>query len=340
MSQPWKLLPLAAIVAVLGALLLAPGGATQPNSASAEFTDCPSDQGTLIIEIVDDDTNDPITVEGSRVEISPDPVDAAGARDYVDGGADDGDDDPGVITVINACADDGNAPTGEYTATLESLPGALADCDDVDLSDTDFAPEDGESQSLTLVVDCSDVDPTATPTTSVTVTPTGTITGTPGAAATVTTSASPGTISCSGTSIVTIQVRDADGDPVPAGTAVTIATTLGSVSPTSGQTTDASGNAFVFLTAPANQGGTATVTAESGSAEGSTTVTINCGAAATATSAPPATVAPGGGGVISPPNTGDAGLAEAGTQGWIAFAGVAFLLAATVGAVGIVRARA
>lgn len=343
MSQPWKLLPLAAIVAVIGALLLAPGGATQPNSASAELADCPSDQGTLVIEIIDDVTDDPIEVAGARVEVSPDPVDATGARDYVDNGGDDADDTVGVIEVDNACADDGNAPAASYTATLESLPAALEDCEDVDTSDNDLAPEDGETLTLVLEVDCTDVDPTATATG--TGTATATATGTAGPAATVTTSASPGTISCSGTSIVTIQVRDADGDPVPAGTAVTISTTLGSVSPSSGQTTDASGNAFVFMTAPANQGGKATVTAKSGDAQGSTDVTVNCGTTPTATTAPPPTVAPGGGGggggVISPPNTGNAGLAsEGGAPGWAPFAGIALLVAAAIGAVSIAKVRA
>lgn len=174
-----------------------------------------------------------------------------------------------------------------------------------------------------------------------TATPTGTATVAAGDAATVTTSASPKSISCSGTSIVTIQVRDEEGDPVPPGTTVEITTTLGTVSPSSGQTTDASGNAFVFLTAPATQGGTATVTAESGDAEGSTTVTINCGSTPTATTAPPPTVRPGGGGVISPPNTGSAGLAGgSASTSWLAFAGIGLLAAAAIGAVGVAKVRA
>jgi adhesin/invasin len=319
-------------------LLLAPGGVTQPNTAFAVF-DC-NEEHQLNVEIRDlDNGNNPVAMDGIVVRISPDPQDAdgGGERNYVDNGNNDDSNSVGRIRENEAC----EANAGSlYTATLASFPDDF-ECDIVQGQQTFSLESDNVGDPVELFVENCETGATATPTgtLTVTVTPTGTVTGTPGVAATVTTSASPGSIGCTGTSIVSISVRDADGDPLPPGTAVTITTTLGSVSPSSGQTTDASGNAFLFLTGE-GQGGTATITAKSGNAQGSTTVTINCGAAATATSAPPPTVAPGGGGVISPPNTGDAGLAEAGTQGWMAFAGVAFLLAATIGAVGIVRARA
>jgi hypothetical protein len=325
-----------AIVAAIGALLLAPGGVTQPNSASAAF-DCATEH-QLNVEIRDlDNGNNPVSTAGIVVRISPDPqeADGGGERNYVDNGNNDDSNSIGRVRENEACEANGDS---RYTATLADFPDNF-ECDIVS-GQQQFALEaDNAGDPVELFVENCETGATATPTGTVTVTVTPT--GTPGTAATVTTSASPATISCSGTSIVSIQVRDEDGDPVPPGTAVTITTTLGTVQPSSGQTTDASGNAFVFLGAPANQGGTATVTAKAGDAEGSSTVTINCGAAATATTAPPATVAPGGGGgVISPPNTGDAGLATSARPEWMTYAGIAFLLAAALGAVGIVRVRA
>jgi hypothetical protein len=331
MSQPWKLLPLAAIVAVLGALLLAPGGVTQPQTASAAI-DCGASPGIIQVKIRDlDNGSNPVAMEGITITIDPDPIDGAGTRSYVDGGTNDDSNTVGTIRENSACPSGAN----DYNVSITDFPDDYQ-CEIVN-GDDDFGVEAGQLTEVELLVgNC-----TAAGTPTATATATGTVTTTPGPASTVTTSASPGSISCSGTSIVTIQVRDSDGDPVPAGTTVTINSTLGTVAPTSGQTTDASGNAFVFLTAPANQGGTATVTAISGSAQGSTTVTINCGTTPTPTSttAPPPTVS--GGGVISPPNTGDAGLADASAStNWIAFAGIAMVAVAVFGAVGIVKVRA
>jgi hypothetical protein len=143
-------------------------------------------------------------------------------------------------------------------------------------------------------------------------------------------------VNCNGTSIVTIQVRSAGGQPVAVGTAVTITASIGSVSPSSGQTTSADGSVFVFYTAPSNAGGAATITAKAGNAQGTATVQVNC-AGATATAAPPPpTVAPG---VISPPNTGDAGIASKHTD-WTPFAGIVVIVATLIGgAVAAVKTR-
>jgi hypothetical protein len=332
MSQPWKLLPLAAILAVIGAFALAPGGVTQPQTASAAI-DCTADPGIIQIQLRDlDNGGNPVAEAGISVKIAPDPQDNTGTRIYTDNGTDDDSNTVGTIRENSACPSDNN---NEYTASIVDFPDNFT-CDSI-TGDETFGVTSGQVSSVELFVgNCTEAGtPTAT------ATATGTVTSTPGPAATVTTSASPGSISCSGTSIVTIQVRDSGGDPVPAGTTVTITTSLGSVSPSSGQTTDASGNAFVFLTAPANEGGTATVTATSGSAHGSTTVTVNCGTTPTPTSttAPPPTASTGG--VISPPNTGDGGLADtSGGTGWTGFAGIALLAAAILGAAGIVKVRA
>ena len=164
------------------------------------------------------------------------------------------------------------------------------------------------------------------------------VTPTVGAAATVVAQASPSTVNCNGTSIVTIQVKTAGGTPVAVGTAVTIQASIGSVSPSSGQTTSADGSVFVFYTAPSNAGGAATITARAGNAQGTATVTVNCAAAAptTAPAAPPPTVNPGS---ISPPNTGDGGIASDRTD-WTPFAGIAVIVATLIGgAVAAVKTR-
>ena len=330
MSQPWKLVPVAAVVAALGVLLLVPGGATQPQSASAVI-DCNEPTGVIQVQIRDlDNSNNPVSQAGITVLINPDPQDDDATREYVDNGANDDSPTIGTIRENEACSSDAE----DYTVSIVEFPTNF-ECDTI-IDSQDLEVTANAVNTVELFVGNCETGATSTPTGTLTVT--ATVTGTVGPAATVTTNASPAAVSCSGTSIVTIQVRDAAGNPVQAGTAVQIAASMGSVSPSSGQTTDASGAAFVFFTAPANQGGTATITAVSGSASGQTTVTVNCGTAATATTAPPPTVSPGGG-VISPPNTGDAGLA-ASSNGWTALAAVGFLVLVTIGALAIVRVRA
>jgi hypothetical protein len=140
-------------------------------------------------------------------------------------------------------------------------------------------------------------------------------------------------LGCANTTIITITVRGANGQPVAAGTLVNIQASIGAVSPTSGQTT-ADGSVFVFYTAPQNQGGTATITALAGSASGSATITVNCAAAPT--QAPPPTTAPTTG--IQPPNTGDGGLS--GGSGWQTYAGIAMIVASVIATLVVVRPRA
>lgn len=161
------------------------------------------------------------------------------------------------------------------------------------------------------------------------VTPTPTV----GPAATVNVQSSNTTLGCSATSIITVTVRDAQGNPVPNGALVSIIADLGTVSPTSGQTT-ADGSVFVFYTAPSDQGGTATITAVTGGAQGTTQVAINC--ALEPTQAPPPTTAPTGG--IQPPNTGDGGLATG--SSWQTYAGFAIIVASAITTLVAVRSRA
>jgi hypothetical protein len=322
MSLSWKLLPFAAL-AVLGAFALMPGGAARPDTASAVLEDCGDSGVSMIITITDDDTGDPIVLAGALVEVDPDPLDGSGSPNRADNGPEDAEADIGVIEFEDICTSSDGSDS--YDVNLISLPGVLEDCDlETDSVTVDAPEEDGDDVEVELIVNCEDVTiTTPVPTT--------------GAAATVIAQASPNTVNCNGTSIVTIQVRSAGGQPVAVGTAVTITASIGSVSPSSGQTTSADGSVFVFYTAPSNAGGAATITAKAGNAQGTATVQVNCAQATTVpTTAPPPTVAPG---VISPPNTGDAGIASKHTD-WTPFAGILVIVATLIGgAVAAVKTR-
>jgi hypothetical protein len=326
MSLSWKFLPLAA-VAVLGAMAILPGGVTHPTTASAAFN-C-DDSNTITVKFMQDD--EVVNVEGFSINIAPNPrVDPpTGSLDIEDGdktgsNKDDDGEVNGQIVINDAC--DG-ASDDHYTVTAGDLPG---DCDFsgddatvsgglVDASEDSIEFTATSNRTVTFLLQDCELPATAVPTT--------------GAAATVVAQASPNTVSCNGTSIVTIQVKTAGGTPVAVGTQVTIQANIGQVSPSSGQTTSADGSVFVFYTAPSNQGGAATITAKAGNAQGTATVTVNCNAAPTATTAPPPTVNPGS---ISPPNTGDAGLANGSSDSWIPFAGIAAIVATLAGGLALV----
>jgi hypothetical protein len=330
MSHTWKFLPLAALFA-LGAFMLLPGGPSHPTPVSAEL-DCGEDSGRIDVLIIDNDTDDPLEIAGSVVELDPDPYDGIGSPNFDDLGddsdpADDEDqnEDPGEITLVNTCTDDGVDDQATFTARLVSLPDVAEDCDvDVDEVDGDFPAED-DNVTVVLEVDCDGVDlspePTATATTTV------------GPAATVNVSSSNNNLGCGATSIVTITVLDAGGQPVPAGTLVNIVADKGSVSPASGQTT-ADGSVFVFYTAPSETGGEATITAAAGSALGEATIDVNCNAEPT--QAPPPTQDVGG---IQPPNTGDGGLSGS-SNSWHTYAGVALILSSVITTLAVIRPRA
>jgi hypothetical protein len=313
MSLSWKLMPFAAL-AVLGALLV--GGA---------FTSAPKAEARI-----DSITIAPTLVEGeNEVVITVTSEDDFGELTITISG--DGDEDPTITdadcsecgsgdidftdttVTVDTAGLDNNTNDDEFTTTFT----VEWECEDGDVLEVVAGDEDDE---LTEEFECG---LPLTPTT--------------GAAATVIAQASPNTVNCNGTSIVTIQVRGANGQPVAVGTAVTIQASIGSVSPSSGQTTSADGSVFVFYTAPSNAGGQATITARAGNAQGTATVTVNCAQATTVpTTAPPPTVAPG---VISPPNTGEAGIASERTD-WTPFAGIAVLVATLVGgAIAAVKTR-
>jgi hypothetical protein len=307
MSLSWKLLPFAAF-AVLGALFLS---GLSPDSARADVDSVEVEGNVVTVEADLDDGDLVITLSSIESDTETEME----------------------LTDCNGCDEEGD--THETTLTIDTNDSGFTDgtvevtltltCPDPD-SITVTATQGGVSADAT--VECT--PGTVTPTVSATV----------GAAATVVAQASPSTVNCNGTSIVTIQVKTAGGQPVAVGTAVTIQASIGSVSPSSGQTTSADGSVFVFYTAPSNAGGAATITARAGNAQGTATVTVNCAAAAptatTAPSAPPPTVNPGS---ISPPNTGDAGIASERTD-WTPFAGMAVIVATLIGgAVAAVKTR-
>jgi len=149
-------------------------------------------------------------------------------------------------------------------------------------------------------------------------------------AASVTVSASPASTTCTSPSTISITVKDANGNLAANGTSVTVSGSTGTVSPNVVSTSG--GYATTTFTAPANSNGTATVTATSGTATGYTTVSFSCTTTSTAPAyvPPPAAYPPyGAPAVISPPNTGDAGLAN--TASTSTTAGIALVALSVIG---------
>jgi hypothetical protein len=321
MSHTWKFLPLAALFA-LGAFMLLPGGnvSPTPDVVRADI-DCDSVH-RLTVEIIDNDTDDLIEVAGAEITIDPDPQDGSGTRTFEDNGSNDDDDAIGSIEQDEACEVNNDTEDDDYVITLDSLPEPYDE--DCEYDDTIELDELTGNETVEFVLDNCDVE----------LTPTATNTSVTGPAATIVVTSSNNNLACGATSIVTITVRGANGQPVANGTIVNIVADKGSVSPTSGQTT-ADGSVFVFYTAPNNEGGEATITAASGSALGSAEIDLNCNTAPT--QAPPPTSAVGGGG-IQPPNTGDGGLSTG--NSWHAYAGVALILSSVVATLAVIRPRA
>jgi hypothetical protein len=229
-------------------------------------------------------------------------------------------------------------PDGDYTVTQTLRSGwslTAIECDEISGAEADVDLS-GRSVDISLSDDTEAVECTFVNTKSGTATPTATATaGTPGS---VTVQAVPNAVNCNGSSFITVVVRtSAGGQPVD-GALVNVSTTLGSVSP--GQATTSNGSILTIFTAPASSGGTATINASAGGVSGTATVQVQCAAA---TAVPPTAVPTqpsGGGGVIRPPSTGDAGLA-ADEDGFAwEVAGCATLAAASfVGGIALIRRR-
>jgi hypothetical protein len=331
MSHTWKLLPLVAL-AVFGAFIVFASSSPQVVQA---------DIGSVDVDGSSIDSGDDVAVaDGDSLDIevnlsSPRPATAqfsatgVGADTTIEFNFGDCDDNSG------ASADDCDVDTGDGTDELvvedptAATPAGLqrvavslkVECDAADTLQVHIEEgAGGGGDEFTFDVVCG----------TGTATPTATTTST--AARTVVVQTANQSLGCANTTIITITVRGANGQPVAAGTLVQIQASIGAVSPTSGQTT-ADGSVFVFYTAPQNQGGTATITALAGSASGSTTITVNCNVAPT--QAPPPTTVPG---AITPPSTGDGGISGGG--GWQTYAGIAMIVASVIATLVVVRPRA
>jgi hypothetical protein len=217
------------------------------NRSSEAALDC-SDRHRFRVDIIDDDTGDPVGATGSRVNITPDPVDGTGGRDYVDNSSNDDSSVVGRIEEQQACEITGAdpAPTS-YTVSLEELP---ANC----------VLMTGETSTKTAV-----------------------LTGNGGVNYTVecsipTVEVIPDQIflACGGRTDVTIRVM-VDDNPPPEGTEIQVSTNFGSLSEQTTETDD-DGEAEVEYRAPST-GGTAVIEARALSVVGQASVQVTCGTA-------------------------------------------------------------
>jgi hypothetical protein len=319
MLRSWTILGLLALF-IAGAALLSPDGPTGPRTVSAEHA-----------EEITIDVSGPAGVDLDFA------ISGASCTPTSINNLDD--DDGAVELTCDAGAADITVtlPTGyELNAIACSVEeeGTTAneqsDVDDESFADNDVEVNITDNEHVACLFTFSSV---ATPTT--TATATATVVATPQVGS-ITGSATPNSIGCSGSAFITFIVRNAGGQPV-GGAAVQVSASIGSVSPTSATSLASDGGVLVVFTAPANQGGTATITATSGGVSGSTQVAVNC-AQATATSVPPTAVPPTAvPPVVQPPATGDAGLAESSNGSMIA--GLALLGAALSGAAAFAWSR-
>ena len=318
MRSSWKLLPLAALMA-LGAVLLFSGRGVGPDEALASH----DNQITVSVD------SDP--EGGTGYDFTSSGPGSTCDEDFTL-------DDDEEFDNLDGCAN------GSYTISVDTP--SHSDLQDINCSVTDVGTTAGAQSTTSDSVSNEEVDinisdnehvsclfdfefdeDLATPTVS--------------AAAGVTVSSSFATLACNSFSVITVTVRDGGGNPLPNVT-LNVAASIGSVNPTQ-VTTGTGGAATTLYTAPATQGGTATVTATvaSTTVSGSTTILINCAATPTATTVPPtatATRAPTTG--LGAPSTGDGGLADGGGTGWPVYAGFVLTASALIGGVIAFRVRA
>jgi len=318
MRSSWKLLPLAALMA-LGAVLLFSGRGVGPDVALA------SHDNQITVSVDSDPeggTGYDFTSAGTSTECDEDfTLDDDEEFDNLEG-CDDGSYTISVDTPSHSDLQDINCSVTDVgtTAGAQSTTSDSVSNEEVDINISD-------NEHVSCLFDFEFDEDLATPTVS--------------AAAGVTVASSFASLSCNSFSVITVTVRDGGGNPLPNVT-LNVAASIGSVSPTQ-VTTGTGGAATTLYTAPATQGGTATVTATvaSTTVSGSTTILINCAATPTATTVPPtatATRAPTTG--LGAPSTGDGGLADGGGTGWPVYAGFVLTASALIGGVIAFRVRA
>jgi len=351
MKFSWKILSLAAMF-VVGLAILVPSGAIKPTAVSAASCNNTTTGGTLVINVTGTSG-----FSGFGLQISPTPLDDGGTTNNAYSSA-----ITGSATIPNACATTGGR-SGGYVVQITRSGVALANCQfntaatgsgspvgNDELSGVTVAA--GGTTTLTFTATCGTTPTptvtatatttpgtaTATATTTGTVLPTATSTSTVGTATQAVLTATSTSLGCSSSTFVTALIKDANGAAVP-GAAVSFTATRGTV--TSTVTTDGAGNALAVFTAPATGNTPATVTATGSSFTGTTSITINCNAgvvpptaAPAAPAAPPVTTAPS---QVTPPRTGDAGLAD--TNRWQTYVGFALIAGSMLGSFAVVRNR-
>jgi len=340
MTRTWKLLPLA-LLAALGLLMLVPGtgqiGVPVAHASVTAVGDAPDPiiaGGTSVITITATEPGNAISLIAGLPDGSLGTITGATCAMLVVGGA--------------ACTNFTHAPIafGTYSQTISVADDGTSNGTVVVIQATfqstvptivgyTASQAGGSDMGGTITVNSSGTT-TATPTvtgTPSTATPTltPTVTGTISSAIQTIRVSATGPINCGGTSLITAVLTNANGASVP-GTSVTISSNLGTVSPTTA--IDQGGGILAALTAPAAQGGIATITVTAGGISGSAQVTINCAAATTVPTSPPPVATSAS--VIQPPRTGDAGLL-ARTPAWRLSLGFALIAASLLGSLAVLR---
>jgi hypothetical protein len=329
MSLTWKLVPLA-IVFALGAFALSPGaGVIVPQGASADVSSVTADDdsvnsgGSTDIDIDAQDDNGDLDIDMSSVESDTTVLMVIEDDDSCGGGDEEGDSDNDSLSIETGDCD------GDTTVDNINIRIRL----ELSCPDDDVVRITATQNSVSDFVEVECIGGATVTPTGATSTPVATSTPSTGPASQISVSAAPTSVGCNGSSFVTVLVRSQSGANVPNGTVVTVSANIGSVSP--GTATTNNGGILVVYTAPASQGGTATITATSGSVSGTTQIQLSCTTAPTAVPTQPVPTAVA---TIAPPRTGDAGLAD--DTPWTTYAGIILIAGSVLGAYAVVRKRA
>ncbi len=164
MNMSWKLLPLAALFAVV-LLSLTPGGASRPAPVHADAPCSGDEVGELRIRFREDGVTE-TTFEGFSVNIAPEPSNAAhdGSLDIDDEGV--GDDQSGDIGQINvdvACQTD-HTDMEPYDFTASIIGGSDAEdanctIEDETINNQDLEGAEGVVLSVNFTVNCEEDEP-------------------------------------------------------------------------------------------------------------------------------------------------------------------------------------
>jgi hypothetical protein len=298
MKLTWKLLPVVA-AAAMGLMMLMPGIGTKDASADVHnvgVSDASVASGETITITIDADQND------GDVQISLGGVSATTTAVL-------------KLTDCNDCSDEGDisssfvidsadlAANGNVTLTLQ-----LTCTQDDNLAVIAEQDQGEDSEAITCTANTATATLTGTPPTS---TPTTTATPT---GDTITLSAVQPNTGCGQAVFLFATVKNNQGGFVAGANVTFTSSGGGTFSPVSALTvTD--GVASSTFSPPTSGNATLTITATTGGKTATASVPVNC-ANATSTPAPAAPTATpsAGGSTVRPPSTGDAGLADGGSN--------------------------